>query len=90
MPEHFRISLRIFTKSIVDTIRRFRLGSAGEIRSIRKEQDRSALGVLDSPPGTFKKRGGLILVSNSELALLFLPQPFFTGPDRDLCPRGKA
>ena len=31
-----------------------------------------------------------ILVSASELALLFSPQPFFVGPHRDLCTRGKA
>src|SRR6266571_1502028 len=30
------------------------------------------------------------LVGASELALLFLPQPFFAGPHRDLCPRDKA
>src|SRR5436305_5842869 len=30
------------------------------------------------------------LVGASELALLFLAQPFFAGPHRDLCPRDNA
>jgi hypothetical protein len=30
------------------------------------------------------------LAGASELAFRFLPQPFFAGPHRDLCTRGKA
>ena len=90
MPEYVRISLRKNTKRIVDTIRRFLYGSAGEIRSFRKEQYRRVLSVHQVHQARSRRVGLLILVGDSELALCFFPQSFFAGPDRNLGARGKA
>ncbi len=91
MHENHRISLRENTKRIEDAIRRFLGGRAGEIRSFREERYRSVWEVLQVHPGMFQKETCCrTMIGASELALLFLPKPFFAGPHRDLCPRGKA
>ena len=90
MPEYVRISLRKNTKRIEDAIRRFLYGSAGEIRSFRKEHYRSVLEVLQVHQARSRREGLLYPGRRFRAGSVLFSPVLFAGPDRDLCPRGKA